>query len=262
MIIPPRISLKNPMGLFLLPSPGHLWFLQHLFIISLVILPLLRYLKSESGQRLIDRLAGWGERRGGMFLFLIPLVLVRIALRGIFPGMSTWADLVFYAVLFLIGYLIAADRRFTESYKRLGWVCLALGLVAFMAELIFIGPLGYPYFGGAETYSWSYVVFQIVMSVGSFCWVLFILSLGAKYLNFNKKALGYAGEVAYPFYTLHMPIVLVVGWFVVRWDLGILPKYLITVVVSFALIMALYELIVRRFDVTRFLFGMRPKKKL
>ncbi|UCH19995.1 MAG: hypothetical protein JSU83_15685, partial [Deltaproteobacteria bacterium] len=38
-------------------------------------------------------------------------------------------------------------------------------------------------------------------------------------------------------------------------------KYLIIAVVSFALIMVLYELLVRRFNVVRFFFGMRPKKK-
>jgi hypothetical protein len=43
--------------------------------------------------------------------------------------------------------------------------------------------------------------------------------------------------------------------------LGILPKYLIVIVISFPLIMLLYDLLVRRFDVVRFFFGMRPKKK-
>ena len=32
-------------------------------------------------------------------------------------------------------------------------------------------------------------------------------------------------------------------------------------VVSFALIMTIYELLIRRFNIVRFFFGMRPKKK-
>ncbi|MFC1512288.1 hypothetical protein ACFL5H_03735, partial [Candidatus Latescibacterota bacterium] len=51
-------------------------------------------------------------------------------------------------------------------------------------------------------------------------------------------------------------------WFVIPWDIGILPKYLIIAVTSFTLIMVLYELFVRRFNVMRFFFGMRPMKKL
>jgi len=49
-------------------------------------------------------------------------------------------------------------------------------------------------------------------------------------------------------------------WFVIRWNMGILSKYLIMAVVSFALIMVLYEGLVRPFNLVRFLFGLRSKK--
>jgi glucan biosynthesis protein C len=240
--------------------PGHLWFLQFLFNVSLLILPLLLYLKSELGQRLIARLAEWSDHRGGIFLFLIPLILVRIGLRGFFHGEHTWADLFYYAIFFLIGYVMAADRRFTEGYKRFGWVFLALGIAAYAGEGALIFGLHYPY-PGAETFSWAYVPFNIVMSIGNFCWVMFILSLAAKYLNFNHKVLTYGNEAVLPFYIFHQTIILCVGWFVISWNIRIVPKYLIIALISFALIMALYDLLVRRFNVMRFFFGMRPKKK-
>ena len=88
-----------------------------------------------------------------------------------------------------------------------------------------------------------------------------MLSLGAKYLNFNNKVLAYANEAVLPFYLLHQTVILCVGWFVIPLEMGILPKYLIIVVVSFALIMGIYELFIRRFNIVRFFFGMRPKKK-
>jgi glucan biosynthesis protein C len=87
------------------------------------------------------------------------------------------------------------------------------------------------------------------------------LSLGAKYLNFNNQALAYANEAVLPFYLLHQTVILCVGWFVIPWNMGILPKFLIIAVVSFILIMALYELLIRRINIVRFFFGMRPKKK-
>lgn len=255
---PLRFSLDAPYLINL--WPGHLWFLQFLFIVSLLILPLLLYLKSEPGLRLIARLAGWSDRWGGLFLLLIPLALVRIGLRGFFEGEHTWADLVYYAVFFLIGYVMAADGRFTEGYKRHRWVCLVLGIAAYAGEGALIFGLRYPY-PGAESFSWTYVLFNIVMSIGNFCWVMFILSLAAKYLNFNHKVLAYGNEAVLPFYTFHQTIILLVGWFVIRWDIGILPKYLIIAVISFPLIMVLYDLLVRRFNVVRFFFGMRPKKR-
>ena len=255
---PLRFSLYAPYLINL--WSGHLWFLQFLFIVSFLILPMLLYLKSEPGRHLISRLADWSDRRGGIFLFLIPLILVRIGLRGFFHGAHTWADLFYYAVFFLIGYVMATDIRFTEGYKRHGWVCLALGIAAFAGESSLIIGLHYPY-PGAESFSWMYVLFNIVMSIGNFCWLMFILSLAAKYMNFNHKVLTYGNEAVLPFYIFHQTIILCVGWFVIRWNIGIGQKYLIIALVSFALIMALYDLLVRRFNVMRFFFGMGPKKR-
>ena len=65
---------------------GHLWFLQYLFLISLVTLPLLLYFRSERGQRFLAKLAGLCGRWGGVFLFLIPLAVVRIAFTHLFQG--------------------------------------------------------------------------------------------------------------------------------------------------------------------------------
>jgi peptidoglycan/LPS O-acetylase OafA/YrhL len=64
-----------------------------------------------------------------------------------------------------------------------------------------------------------------------------------------------------PFYIFHQTIILCVGWFVIRWNMGMPWKFLIIAVVSFALIMVLYEVLVRPFNLVRFLFGLRPKKK-
>ena len=246
--------------LFLNVFWGHLWFLQFLFLISLVTLPLLIYLKSERGRKLINRLAAWCSRRGGVFLFFIPIIIVLISLESLFAGQINWASFVYYAVFFLIGYIIPADNRFTDSFKRTGWVCLALGIAGWGIAGLFLSVLGYDY-TGRESFTLMFVLFQIVIGIANWSWVVFILSLGVKYLNFNNKVVTYGNDAVLPFYILHQTIILIIGWFVITWDIGILPKYLIIIVVSFPLIMALYELLIRRINIVRFFFGMRLKKK-
>ena len=254
-----HFSFDWPGGLVHVPFSGHLWFLQYLFLISLVALPLLRYLRSEQGLRLIYSLSGWCNRRGGIFLFLVPVIIIRIGLRSIFQGEHNWADFLEFVVFFVIGYILPSDTRFTESLKNHGWICLGIGMVGFGAEVIFVLGLGYN--PGGEPFSLSFVLFETVMSIGRLTWIIFVLSMGAKHLNFNKDVLAYGNEAVLPFYIFHQTIILCVGWFVIRWNIGILPKYLFIALVSFALIMALYDLLVRRFNVMRFFFGMRPKKK-
>jgi len=246
----------SPSPLFGSFWPGHLWFLKYLFLLSVFTLPLLLYLKSEPGQHLIERLAGWCDRRAGIFPSLIPLALVRICLRHLFGGEHTWADLFEYMVFFIIGYLMPADKRFTEGFKRHGWVCLAVGIAGFGGIVFMALELGYnPLFG--ESFSGIYVLFQIVWSIASWSLVVFVFSLGAKYLNFNNKALAYANEAVLPFYILHQTIILLMGWYVIPTSISIPLKYLIISTSSFVLIMALYELLIKRINAARFVFGMR-----
>jgi glucan biosynthesis protein C len=68
----------------------------------------------------------------------------------------------------------------------------------------------------------------------------------------------YANEAVLPFYIMHQTVLLCVGYFVVQWAIPDLLKWLIIVLGSFGIIMALYELLVRRFNVLRVLFGMKP----
>jgi hypothetical protein len=51
-----------------------------------------------------------------------------------------------------------------------------------------------------------------------------------------------------------------VGWFVLPWNMGILPKFLIISVASLIIISGLYEGLIKPYNWVRFIFGMRPKK--
>ncbi len=259
-LIPP--TFDGPLRFMLVPNlflniwPGHLWFLEFLFEISIMTLPVLLYLRSDAGLRLIDRMAGWTNRWGGILLAFIPLALVRIALAHFWSGEHTWADLFYFAIFFLLGYIMPADQRFTESIKKHGWWCLGLGFILVCVYGVLALGLGLDV--SDTTFSPMYAFFQSTVSLANLCFVVFMLSLGAKYLNFNNKLLPYATEAVLPFYILHQTIILCVGWYVIRLNWGIWPKFLLISAVSFVLIMATYELLVRRFNVTRFLFGMRP----
>ena len=250
-----------PSTLLPMPFSGHLWFLQYLFLISVLSLPLLLYLKAEQGQHLVARLAGWCDSRGGIFLFVIPLSLASTGLQGLFKTRFNWADLLWYAIFFAIGYMMAADKRFTVSVRRHGWICLVLWIVGFAGAGLMVSALGYDPYPGKEPFSLVFVLFQIVWTITSWSAVVFVLSIGARYLNTNNRFLVYGNEAVLPFYLFHQTIILCVGWYVIRWDMGLLIKLLIIAAVSFPLIMILYELFVRRFNVVRFFFGMRPKKK-
>jgi len=126
------------------------------------------------------------------------------------------------------------------------------GGVSFMAIALGYSPLG------GESFSWIYLLFQIVWSIASWSWVVFVLAIGATHLNFNNKVLAYANEAVLPFYILHQTIILLAGWYVIPTRMSISLKYLIISTGSFVVIMALYEQCIKRINALRFMFGMRP----
>jgi peptidoglycan/LPS O-acetylase OafA/YrhL len=75
-----------------------------------------------------------------------------------------------------------------------------------------------------------------------------------------RRVARYGNEAVLPFYVLHEPVIVAVAWVVVRWPAPLPVKYLSVVAASFILTLALYEALVRRFQLTRFLFGMKPAR--
>jgi len=237
---------------------GHLWFLQFLFLISVATLPALVYLKTPGGTKKISLLAGWFGKRGGAFLFVIPMCLVMIPIRHFFHGRYTWAEFLVYALLFVLGYIIPADKRFIQSVVRSKWLGLALGLIGFGGEGFFILGLHYQFPGG-EPFSMLYIAFNIIFNFASWGWIVFILGTGSQQLNFNHNILSYANQAVLPFYIFHQTVILVVGWFLIPLELSMIIKYILIAIVSFIIIMILYKGLVKQFRPIQLLFGMKMR---
>jgi hypothetical protein len=72
------------------------------------------------------------------------------------------------------------------------------------------------------------------------------------------RVAAYAGEAQLPFYVLHMTPIVIIGFYVVQWDVNALVKYLVVVLATLVVALVLYDIGVRRTRLTRFLFGMKP----
>ena len=92
-------------------------------------------------------------------------------------------------------------------------------------------------------------------------WLLTVLGFGMQNLNFNSPFLKYANEAVLPFYILHQTVIVVLGYFIVQWAIPDPLKFLLILILSFFVIIGLYEFVVRRFNVMRFLFGMKLRAK-
>jgi hypothetical protein len=107
----------------------------------------------------------------------------------------------------------------------------------------------------------GYILYWIAWGINGWCWTLFVLYVGTRWLDFTNKWLMYGRETIVPFYLLHQPVIFVIAFFVVQWGTGVALKHLVVVLSALLVTLALVELI-KRTGVLRGLFGMkaRPRK--
>ena len=92
-------------------------------------------------------------------------------------------------------------------------------------------------------------------SVNGWCWSIFMLYIGIRFLDFKNKWLEYGQEAILPFFVLHQPVIIAIAFFVVQWELGITLKLPIVVASSFVITVRIYEPILKRIPVIRRLWG-------
>ncbi|HEX7118236.1 MAG TPA: acyltransferase family protein [Longimicrobiales bacterium] len=245
-----------PEGAF---SWHHLWFVFYLFCYSLAALPLFLYLRSDAGRRWAARVAQ-AVRGPGLYALAIPPGAVLAALIVRFPGpqniVDDWASMLYYFLFFVYGYVLAVAEGVWAEIEARRRTSLTLAFLAIVAIDAIRWNGATPEF----TYSVSNTLYHLLQAFNAWCWVLALLGYGRRYLNRPSRVLDYANEGIYPFYILHQTVIVVIGYYVVQVEEGILAKYLFVSTVSLAVSWAVYHLLVRPFPAARFLFGMKPQR--
>jgi peptidoglycan/LPS O-acetylase OafA/YrhL len=237
----------------------HLWYLLFLFLFSLVCYSLFRWLKG-SGRRVLSGLGGLLALSGAMYLLLALPVVVMEALTGntplgeIDPGGWTFP---LYLCFFVSGFVVVSHERLQERIRQLRWVSLTLGS-ALLVTFIWMGIRADNDPAFVATFE---IADDLLATLSAWGLILGFLGLAMQRLTFSKPFLKYTNDAVLPFYILHQTILLCVGYFVVQWAIPDLLKWMIIAASSFAIIIGLYEFLVRRFNGLRILFGMKAVRQ-
>ena len=65
-----------------------------------------------------------------------------------------------------------------------------------------------------------------------------------------------------PFYVLHQPVIIAIGYGIYALDWPLWVKLLLLVPASFVIITGLYHLVIRKSNVLRVLFGLRAEHRV
>jgi peptidoglycan/LPS O-acetylase OafA/YrhL len=236
----------------------HLWYLVYLFVFSIILLPLFKLRKNQKPS-ILSSLSNWFKGPWRLMSLVIPLIIVNIFIDynglGFMRGTGGW-DLFSYLFILVYGYLFFCNEKILETIKRIRSISLILAIILSLTGLVIefgIKP------EISENTPILYLILTFIRCFRLLLWITAIIGFGEKYLNFNNQFLGYANEAVLPFYILHQFVLLLIGYWVVPWQINALVKYIVIASLSLIAIMGLYDIIIKRFQVTRFLFGLKLK---
>jgi hypothetical protein len=203
-----------------------------------------------------------------LLLPALPLAILGAALplEEDIAAWNRWSYLVF----FCYGVLLAADPRLPATLAGYAGRAATVGLPVFgMALGLFVARDA----GGGDPFvdhDLVSVAARVCFGVAGWLWVAAIIAVLARRRSRPPRRTGagggrlsslrrYLDEAALPFYVLHQPILVAIAFYVVRTDLPSIGKYLLIVGTSLTVILLVYDIGVRRTDLTRCLLGLPPR---
>ncbi len=244
---------------------NHLWFIENLYVISIVAIPLILFLKSKKSQRFRNWFEKMTSYKVGLLLGGFPLIILTIVLKRYYPtgssSLTNFSETFFYTYFFIAGILFASSQLFWDNLKKFRRFHL---IVFIISSFLFYG-----YYFVPNTVIEPHLNLSVRWDIwyGLCCllgWTFVLALLGYGQIHLNKPSLWLKkmNEAIYPFYILHQTFIVVFAYYIIRLDLNIPIKMTILFIGSFLAIVIVYRFMVYPFRITRMLFGMKNKPKL
>ena len=225
-------------------NPAHLWFLGNIFIYVLLLLPLFFHLKANRTGRARRWLAALFSNPFGLLLITVPFIIEAVLVN---PEAFEIYAMTFHGfwiglLAFLIGFcFVYTGEAFWQTVLKWRWLFFAVALGLYFVRLLLFELQGPNYLTAFESNMWIFAVF----------------GFGHKYLNRPSKALTYLSQAAYPVYIIHMVFLFLGSSVFFQLDMAAGLKFILTNLFTMLCCFAVYELIIKRVNVLRPLFGLK-----
>jgi glucans biosynthesis protein C len=213
----------------------HLWYLLVLLIFSLITLPLLLKKRPFISKEL---------KPLHLFVLSIPLIIISILLDVV--NLGGW-DISYYLVVFLYGYYFFAKTSFKSVVQRLLPMTMTISI---LTTVFFV----YGFMTGNNV---SSILLASVKAVNCWSWLIVIFAMADKRLSHSNKWLDYGNKATMPFYVIHQPVIVTLGFLIADWEWPIIVKLIFLLGTAFILIIVYYHFIISRISFLRILFGMK-----
>ena len=241
--------------------PFHLWFLWHLliFVVISFVLKSINLLFSKT--MIFDRIANQ------LFQVKIPVILIFL-ISIILPFSIMPGELLFNplasGLYFILGYLLYKNTELFEAIKRNWVIYVSVGLIAFV---LFFALEVFKYYEPfknlptssekeeAEAFIWL-VQQPIKVTSSLFLSYGFIGLVETKFRDYSF-AKRFISDGAYWMYLIHLPIVTFITFWMFRFDINPMFKFIVAILLTSAICLVTYKYMVRPTFIGTLLNGKR-----
>lgn len=236
---------------------SHMWFVVYLFCFILLLTPLFSIFKLKWLSHAKQRISAFLSIPVMTMALVVPLMGIYYFLYLPYPMQASLLDdwfLFSFSITFLLyGFFLGGSETFWVNCARYRNHYLITALVAVI--ILFVNywwPLNVP-----KVNDQLFRIYLVLNCIEIWATLLAICGYAKKYLHRGSNALNYLNKAVYPYYIIHQTIIVFLGYYIVRWDMNFMLKFVILTALSLVLILSIYHFIIRRTRLTRFLFGVK-----
>lgn len=212
-------------------TPGHLWFILFLFIISILALLIIKYIPHKKVSVKLGKI-----NIVGIILLFVPIwIMSYIGAFGVYSFGK-------YFTLYLLGYYMFTNEKVIDKImknKR-----LILGLFCLFQLMLVIVYYNLSYYG------------DIFVNFVGWLGTLSCIIIGKLYLNKESKITNYLKKASFPIYILHLPVLVIIGYYSLIMVNNIVLQICTIIFGSFIVTILVYE-IIKNIPILKKIIGVR-----
>lgn len=205
-------------------TPAHLWFIMFLFVISLMAIPIIKWINTEKGIRFIDASKRKFLNHRGFFLvygiFMIAEIVPRLGDKSLMQNL----------LLFVFGYICYSDEDFINKIDLKRRKCLIISIIGTIISVtvyIIVSKLVQP--------RMALVILVICTNAIVIPAILSIVGYGRRFLTKHNWLLKKLNAHSFYIYILHQPILIACAYYILPLNMAGVIKVSLILMLSFIL---------------------------
>lgn len=203
------------LGGLMLPTTNHLWFVAYLWVYTMVLALCVPWIRGGWAQRWFDRLFG------GWRALVLPQLWMAFVHLWLTKGIGETHDLLHdpaahwsYLPAFLFGFGLAGSPATFDGIRR--WWKVA-GVLAILAYFAAVG-IQWTWLD-VEAPPMMKTLFYVARAVQAWTTIIALIGLAETFWNRDHHLRPMLTEAVFPFYLVHQTIIVVVGYWLIRFSL-------------------------------------------